>query len=446
MNPGIPGYYWWLDNESDEPNPANIQQVCQHVLYGSLERGVFYRGGFQTFLANVKRLLVMNPRPAAEILESYIKYFWNRQLVVQMTSVPIMIPYHVITVPLQRSSSALHIQADILYLRQQEKQLGFHFLLVVVEIYSRFVWMAAVKELKGPLIIRAFLKAFTRPGIAIDFYEYLQDKIDKVTVDGGSEFKRDFPTAIHEIFPNATLQISQAKHQTFERPGQTGPVEAANRMIRKVMRDFQIGVHTKFLMRGKNVDGLETILNTYNERGQAQTLMGLSPTHVVRALMEQDRQVLTRLDEHMAEAKQQKLEKKQAAEQQYPVIMDTRQGYAYRLKEERGAFPKEVDFRMSLQLYFITGYTTFVVDLESWDGTQRLKNISWKKLILVRLPLQVGPPIILQNLMKLTYDSKYTIPQPRQNNNHPHNRRQNPNPERLVRPERVRRQREVLDL
>ena len=89
-------------------------------------------------------------------------------------------------------------------------------------------------------------------------------------MDGGSEFKSVFPEAIKLYFPNATVITSNAKNRTGNRPTGNGPIEAAIRLLRLVMRDYSLGISPTFLSTENNQQhyGLSKILDSYNSMPQ----------------------------------------------------------------------------------------------------------------------------------------------------------------------------------
>jgi hypothetical protein len=103
------------------------------------------------------------------------------------------------------------------------------------------------------------------------FYEHLRTKHIVLRMDNGTEFQGDFlperdvnnpgdftRQGYLEIFPNAVVQYSTPKNLTFNRPSQTGPVEATIRMLRKVIFDYTTTLNENFYSN----DGMLTILNT----------------------------------------------------------------------------------------------------------------------------------------------------------------------------------------
>ena len=66
------------------------------------------------------------------------------------------------------------------------------YLVVAVDIYSRFVWVYPVKALDVDRVTNALLRAFSRPGISKKYFHKIRNQVRIITVDGGSEFKKIF--------------------------------------------------------------------------------------------------------------------------------------------------------------------------------------------------------------------------------------------------------------
>ena len=71
-------------------------------------------------------------------------------------------------------------------------------MIVIVEIFSRYVWMQPCRDVREVTVSKAFEKALLREDLVENknsrneskqFYEFLKDKIQIVTVDGGYEFQ-----------------------------------------------------------------------------------------------------------------------------------------------------------------------------------------------------------------------------------------------------------------
>lgn len=396
----VPGYYAFLLEESGIPPNNILYPLFSHVLYTSqLQQGIFYLDGFTVFFNNVCHYIQDQNIPMSRnALLPYVKHFWNRQFVIQMIMIPTKLSFHNISIPLHRHSSSFNIQADIMYLRTIEYQQGFKYLVVILETYSRFLWVKPIKRIREQEVSHAIQQAFQRPGIANAFYTFLRDKVHEITVDGGSEFRADFPRTIHGLFSNhnqnSTIVTAKPKLSSFGRPDRTGPVEAGNRMLRKVIRDYSIGINRQFIKNSINDDGFGPLLDTYNNHIQIQTLHNHSPKQVVEALLtgNRDHQLITLLDTQFQKRKEKRVTIQQSIQNDYPIITDTKMGYAYRLILPRSPFPKQVDFRMSVQLYYITHYDSQRVNLRHYYfADQELQDISWKRLVLVKVPIDFGP-------------------------------------------------------
>ena len=413
-----PGFTSYLDNESIHPPPDNIHVICRSIMYDSITpHGYFYRDGFIVFYEKVlSRVLQVNINMNIDDLKPYVTYFWNRQLVIQLTMVPKKVAIHNVTVPLDRSFKYIQLQADIMTLRQLEQTSAYQkthkYVLVIIETFSRFIWITSLDSLSVDSTKKAINTALKRQGIAIQFYDFIREKVTSFIVDGGSEFKESFPKTIKDMFPNAIFTRSSPKNQTYGRPTITGPVEASIRMLRKCIRDYSMGIKQTFLQRATVTndydDGWRTILKTYNTHKQIITLQNRTPFEVVNGMINRNIFILT-LNNHMLRQQQLQLDKK--TESLLPIITTRNQGYAYRLWADRGFFPKEVDFHVNLPCYIITKFTYQTVDLIGFHFPDRyqLKGISWKQLVLVKVPIEEGPHQLVANLIPMATKNQYRI-------------------------------------
>jgi hypothetical protein len=110
----LPGWYWYLQGEKD------IHELSRHQAEYFLN--VFLRIMYKEFRVmgyhefETQCNLVLPPRN-----EPYIKWFYNRQPIFQITQKPISSNHSHVTIPLQREQAS-EIQMDIL-------QLNEHFLM-----------------------------------------------------------------------------------------------------------------------------------------------------------------------------------------------------------------------------------------------------------------------------------------------------------------------------
>jgi len=400
----LPGYYAFLLEESGLPPNAILYQIFSESLYNQLLQNEpkFFLDGFTVFLNRVYQNVRLQNIPMSKaVLTPYVKHFWNRQFVTQIIMIPTKFKYYHFSVPLHRHSSSFNIQADIMYLSVDQRHRGYRYLVVIIETYSRFLWVKPLKDLRANHVGEKIRQAFQRPGLAHDFFLFLRDKVHEITIDGGSEFRGNFPNQVRNLFTNqhnqnqtTTIRVAKPKVASFGRPDRTGPVEAGNRMLRRVLRDYSIGITRRFLYpHNQQDDGLEPLLNTYNERVQIQNLHNHSPAQIADALINGNNQLLTLLDNSFQHKKDKKIAIQQAYQEQYPIITDVRMGYAYRLILERGAFPKQVDFRMGVHLYIITSYDAFRVTLRKYyfPNEPLMRDVPWKRLVLVKVPIDFGP-------------------------------------------------------
>ena len=173
--------------------------------------------------------------------------------------------------------------------------------------------MYPVVQLDVAKVANALLRAFSRPGISKDYFEKIRDEIGIITVDGGSEFKKAFPDSLRSLFPNSRVNVSTPKNQTFGRPTLTGPIEAAVRMVRKLLRDYGLARQSNLLEEGREKQqaqvGLANIIFASNSMKRA-VLNGKSPNRVAKSIINNEPKLATRLTEHMQKYRKKQLLKK----------------------------------------------------------------------------------------------------------------------------------------
>jgi hypothetical protein len=296
--------------------------------------------------------------------------------------------------------------------------------LVITEIFSRFVWFASIRLVRNAdnvrvvtsaNVLRAFQEAMQRGSahyVGHMFYEHLRTKHIVLRMDNGTEFQGDFlperdannpgdftRQGYLDIFPNAVVQYSTPKNLTFNRPSQTGPVEATIRMLRKVIFDYTTTLNENFYSN----DGMLTILNTYNGLKQLETLNNNSPTNIAIAIIDGDNNLIDIIkDKHgrMAQNRRDKVREMDSYwERRNNGEMDELgniPGVGFRLYIRPGFFDKEVSIRVSFPVCRITWSNNYLVNLEEivHDPTFRPRiynRIPWKALCVVKIPIDDGP-------------------------------------------------------
>ena len=404
--------------------------LLRHCMYGAIIKSkTFYRVGYQKYL-----LLVRDFAKTLNILittekESIVKYYYNRQLIVQMTMTPQDNakdpdnPFYV-SVPLYKDPW-YEVQTDILQLQPEQWKINYNmkYLVVIVDTFTRFIWSCPVASLESIKVQKAFGTALMRPGESSYNYRFLREKIGRVVVDGGSEFKDVFPDSMKLYFPNAEIITSSAKNRTGNRPTGNGPIEAAIRLLRRVIRDYSLAINPNFLQVEKDHAhyGLKKILYGYNNTVQI-ALHNKTPSQVVDETM--DPKLRGKLSETVAHVKNQRNQKiilKQ--KNQYmlggsQITKDRHGTMGYRIYKPPGQFAKEVDIKVSLKIYVVDkldpGKPQFVDLIEYGEGTDTLKNVLWNTLVLVKAPVDNGPPSILHHFTTVTKEWGFRKPTPQE--------------------------------
>jgi len=391
------------DQEAAEKLPQ-YRHFFEWVMYRRInesnDRSSFYHPGYQKFLYQVRQA-IQNSNNIKDISredEGIVKYYYNRQLIVQMTMHPQPNgndqhnPFYV-SVPLYKAPY-YELQTDILQLLPEQSKVNYNirYMVVIVDTFTRFIWCCPVANLKAIKVQKAFLSALNRPGNSNANYEFLRDKVKRVVVDGGSELKSVFPEAVKLYFPNAEIITSNAKNRTGNRPTGNGPIEAAIRLLRLVMRDYSLGISPNFLGTENNIQhfGLSKMLQTYNETPQI-SLHEKSPIQVTGDTMapknseRHDSMVSTYflMEKHRREqiGKKRKYQDLSGGNQ----FTTNRNGsFAYRIYKPPGQFAKQVDIRASLKAYVVDKLNSSkppYVDLIVYStGTDTLKRVLWNTL------------------------------------------------------------------
>ena len=414
----VPGWYSWVKG-NEIPIPQNHIRYCDHVLYDQVSTSQrFYKYNFEVFIRKCTKYYRENKIPkhvGNSILICYWRYYYNRQLIFQMTKKPIMNHYVVRkkdrypTYMLQRNPGH-ELQLDIWEYHDPYTNKRVKYL-IITEIYTRYVWMQRVVKATNQLGItaRTTFNAFRQAmfmgqkdnSIGYQFHEYLHNRVQIIRMDNGVEFLDVFPERTKDLFPNAEINYVAAKKFTFGRVGETGPVEATIRMIRKVILDYTSVIHRSILTE----DQIINVLGTYNNLPQIYTLRNYTPEQIAQDLMGNHELVFKineRRDQMFEQRKKIVLDMKQKWYQDVtPLNDDAVEEIGYRLYLDPGLFPKETSIRVSLPVYRITRSNLNTVDLQEILPTydhrhiplQKL-NIPWKSLVAVKLPVLDGPELI----------------------------------------------------
>lgn len=410
------GWESFLNGDETPVTPA-IEAIADQVMYDSINQtATFYKPNFARLIEEVfRRQNIPLPRQGfiqlyrneAGVPQGYpqhpivaeLRYYYNRQLIFQMCNIPRKTIseghpfYNYPSIPIQRAPKK-QLQCDIMYYVSPYDNTRL-FILVIIDIFSRFVWSYNVEApLTAEHTATAFERAFKQSGnFPNQYFNAIRNDIDNITFDSGGEFRGQFVPRIQQLgdFPNAKFYMAEPKHKTFGNPSNTGPVEAAIRMLRRTIRD-QISA-VGYLDRP-----LQRATQTYNQLRQTATLQNHSPEEVAREIM-QNGNLVGQLQQHMNQVKDQKIQAKtQFMQQMQHPLQDPNIGYRIYLKQQ--AFVKEEDIRVSLQVFKILRQSPYYVDLIEERPAHRnapqhrpqiLTNVLWQSLVRVKLPVMDGP-------------------------------------------------------
>ena len=135
--------------------------------------------------------------------------------------------------------------------------------------------------------------------------------------------------------------------------------------------------------------GLTRIINSNNSMRRA-VLNGQSPNQVAYNIIHKNSTNL--LTAHMKNyRKKQLLKKANLQTLTYPIIKSKNEDYIYRFYLPPKQFVKEVDFRVSLETYYIKEYTSSQVVLCNSENENETKNTTWQSLVLMKNPFADAP-------------------------------------------------------
>ena len=113
----LPGWYWYLEDEKDIRELNRHQSENFLVIFLRVMYKEFRVMGYYEYATKCLNVIDIENEP-------YIKWFYNRQPIIQVTQKPISTNHSHITIPLQLEPAA-EIQMDIL-------QLNEHFLMLII--------------------------------------------------------------------------------------------------------------------------------------------------------------------------------------------------------------------------------------------------------------------------------------------------------------------------
>ena len=126
----LPGFYWYVKGEVllIHEDIDTLVPICERALYSSIRRL-----GFDEFSREVLKLIPKAERQPD--LLGKLKCYYNRQLLIQITSKPISITDQYITIPLKREPGA-EIQMDILAIQKYYRDVTYNikYLVVIIDI------------------------------------------------------------------------------------------------------------------------------------------------------------------------------------------------------------------------------------------------------------------------------------------------------------------------
>lgn len=154
-----PGYYSFVLGEcsprtgktqlAEEVRPGvTIKDFFDIAMYTNVEKKNFYLLGINRFIKQIEAIRPDYFPAGVKLPLSLIKFYYNRQLIVQMTSLPIKIPTaktadneHHVVVPLYRQPN-YELQVDMLALQQDQRAVNYRFKFLVVIVDTFYIYRA----------------------------------------------------------------------------------------------------------------------------------------------------------------------------------------------------------------------------------------------------------------------------------------------------------------
>ena len=422
----LPGYYLGIRGEAthqeyqDLVHNQPLQQAFDQIFYGGIDTGEYYQRTFPQFFhelqswyrRNEAYLHVTNQLQ----LRALATYYYNRQLIVQMTSLPStttkfqkaapMGSTNRSSIPIERARGR-ELQADLLHLQSFQRDVNFQipYLLVVIDPFSRFMYAEPVESTKSAAVFQALAYAVQHD--EEDIYRYFREHVKVFTVDGGVEFQGFFAEHLQDLFPRAEIRVAHKKSSNVGgKPGTSGPVERVIRTLRKLIRDYSFSNHHAFLERNAHGHtGLEAVTKIYNSTLK-ETLGNRSPREVMQSIIRNDLgEVGKQLENEMHSRRLKLMSKRQIQDTTMQTELHKQQFLVnelmvVRLYRPPGLFAKEVDIRVSLEVYVVLSVEADNRHclLQNYDtGEQQRTLLSVCVMIKTIFP---GPPIILENIKK----------------------------------------------
>jgi hypothetical protein len=190
------------------------------------------------------------------------------------------------------------------------------------------------------------------------------------------------------------------------------------------MRDYSLGISPNFLGTEKDRQhyGLSQILSSYNTTPQI-VLHNKTPVEVAAETMSVDTNDpnLRKTEKYVEGQRDKKILQKQHNQTlvgNTTISMDRHGQIGYRLYKPAKQFAKQVDIRVSLKVYVVSKLHStnpqYVDLIEYGTGTDTLKNVLWNTLVLVKMPVENGPPSILHNFSTTIKEWGFQKPTPQE--------------------------------
>ena len=184
-------------------------------------------------------------------------------------------------------------------------------------------------------------------------------------------------------------------------------MERVIRTLRKLIRDYSYSNHHAFLERNASgKTGLEAVTKIYNSTLK-ESLGNRSPREVMQSIIRNDlEEVGKHLENEMHSRRLKQMGKRQIQDNTVLAELQKQQFLTnglmvVRLYRPPGLFAKEVDIRVSLEVYVVLSVEADNRHcmLEHYETRERQQTLL-SLCVMIKTPIDPGPPIILENIKK----------------------------------------------
>lgn len=254
--------------------------------------------------------------------------------------------------PIQSRGLNYQWQVDLMDMQNlAEHNEGMRYLLIVIDVFSRFVWVVPLRRKTASYVVEGFEKIFSmteaRPGL--------------IQYDEGKEFVNN---QVKEFFRENTIKVFHVYSDQ--------KAAIAERFIRTLRGMITRYLHHKHTL--KYIDVLDKLIENYNNT--YHTSIGIKPSEVSE---ENEEEVKRSYDSKI---------KKKIDNLSKPIRIFT-EGDTVRISREKGIFEKEQDNNYSLEIFRVKEVKNtkpVMYSLEALDGEMIKGSFYPEEMVKTELP------------------------------------------------------------